>query len=114
MARTSRALRGAAWPVPFWRSEGTAHCVVFSASLWQRPTHKQPSELKKNNKQPLIAEDQPRTSDWDGLHMQCSAISGAVRRMASRPLLNVLVSIDGSSLDELRKVIVRDVCRREE
>jgi hypothetical protein len=62
VARTSRALRGAAWPVPFWRSEGTAHCVVFSASLWQRPTHKQPSELKKNNKQPLIAEDQPRTT----------------------------------------------------
>jgi hypothetical protein len=31
-----------------------------------------------------------RPCDWDGLHMQCSAISGAVRRMASRPLLNVL------------------------
>ena len=30
--------------------------------------------------------------DWDGLHMKCSAISGAVRRMASRPLLNVLDS----------------------
>ena len=29
VARTSRALRGAAWSVPFWRSEGTAHCVVF-------------------------------------------------------------------------------------
>ena len=31
--------------------------------------------------------------DWDGLHMQCSAISGAVRRMASRPLLNVLALV---------------------
>jgi hypothetical protein len=31
--------------------------------------------------------------DWDGLHMQCSAISGAVRRMASRPLLNECIGV---------------------
>jgi hypothetical protein len=35
----------------------------------------------------------PPLRDWDGLHMQCSAISGAVRRMASRPLLNVLALV---------------------
>jgi hypothetical protein len=34
-----------------------------------------------------------KDADWDGLHMQCSAISGAVRRMASRPLLNVLALV---------------------
>jgi hypothetical protein len=34
-------------------------------------------------------------ADWDGLHMQCSTISGAVRRMASRNVQPIPVSSSG-------------------
>jgi hypothetical protein len=44
------------YPVPFWRSEGTAHGVVFSASLWQRPTHKSQAakRIKKKRTNSLL------------------------------------------------------------
>jgi hypothetical protein len=60
VARASRALRGAAWPVPFWRSEGTAWCFRFALAETDSQAAKRVK--KKKNKQPLIAEDQPRTS----------------------------------------------------
>jgi hypothetical protein len=62
VARTSRALRGAAWSVPFWRSEGTAHCVVFPLRFGRDRLTSSQASKKKKDKQPLIPEDQPRTS----------------------------------------------------